>query len=51
MVAGEEHLIFIKELGRLFNDYSECNDDKLKQEIYKDIQLLGKAIAIDTIQS
>ncbi|WP_423406901.1 hypothetical protein AABM38_13480 [Heyndrickxia sp. MSNUG] len=46
MVAIEEHLIFIKELGRLFDDYSQCEDEKLKIEIYKDIQLIGEAIRI-----
>jgi hypothetical protein len=37
-------MIFIKELGRLFDEYSHCEDDKLKDEIYKDIQLIGEAI-------
>lgn len=46
MVAVEEHLIFIKELGRLFNEYSQCEDEGLKKEIYKDIQLIGEAISI-----
>jgi len=46
MVAVEEHLIFIKELGRLFDEYSQCEDEKLKNEIYKDIQLIGEAIRI-----
>jgi hypothetical protein len=46
MVAVEEHLIFIKELGRLFDEYSQCEDEKLKTEIYKDIQLIGEAISI-----
>ncbi|WP_176167358.1 hypothetical protein [Mesobacillus jeotgali] len=46
MVAVEEHLLFIKELGRLFEEYAHCKDDELKTEIYKDIQLLGEAINI-----
>ena len=46
MVAFEEHLIFIKELGRLFKEYAQCKDEKLKNEIHKDIQLLGEAINI-----
>jgi hypothetical protein len=47
MIAVEENLIFIKELGRLFDEYSQCEDEKLKDEIYKDIQLLGEAININ----
>lgn len=46
MIAVEEHLLFIKELGRLFDEYSQCNDENLKNEISKDIQLLGEAIKI-----
>jgi hypothetical protein len=45
MVAAEEHLIFIKELGRLFDEYLDCKDERLKKEIQKDIQLLEKAIS------
>ncbi|MBT2680881.1 hypothetical protein J7E38_17970 [Bacillus sp. ISL-35] len=46
MVAVEEHLLFIKELGRLFDEYAICEDSELKNEIYKDIQLIGEAINI-----
>jgi len=46
MVAVEEHMIFIKELGRLFDEYSQCEDERLKKEIYKDILLIGEAISI-----
>ncbi|MBT2639606.1 MULTISPECIES: hypothetical protein [unclassified Bacillus (in: firmicutes)] len=46
MVAVEEHLLFIKELGRLFDEYAQCENKELKNEIYKDIQLLGEAINI-----
>jgi hypothetical protein len=46
MVAAEEHLLFIKELGRLFDEYAHCEDSELKNEIYKDIQLIGEAINI-----
>ncbi len=46
MIASEEHLIFIKELGRLFKEYVKCEDHGLKNEIYKDIKLLGEAINI-----
>ncbi|MDP4162395.1 MAG: hypothetical protein Q8906_09565 [Bacillota bacterium] len=44
MEDNYEHLIFIKELGRLMIDYGKCKDADLKQEIYKDIKLLGKVI-------
>ncbi|MDQ0414263.1 MULTISPECIES: hypothetical protein [Mesobacillus] len=44
MVAVEEQLLFMKELGRLFDEYALCEDRELKKEIYKDIQLIGEAI-------
>jgi hypothetical protein len=44
MINPEEYLLFIKELGRLFDEYAECPDELLKNNIYKDIVLLGKAI-------
>ncbi|WP_174731704.1 hypothetical protein [Mesobacillus harenae] len=44
MADSYEYLIFIKELGRLFEEYENCHDSELRQEIYKDIQLIGKAI-------
>ncbi|WP_180953692.1 hypothetical protein [Bacillus sp. T33-2] len=44
MAEVEEHLIFIKELGRLFRDYRNCRDEEVKQQIIEDIHLLGRAI-------
>lgn len=44
MIVAEEHLIFIKQLGRLFDEFSKCKDDELKQEISEDIQLLSEVI-------
>lgn len=48
MIAAEEHLLFIKELGRLFDEYANCEDNELRNEIYKDIQLIGKVINISS---
>lgn len=44
MENNYEHLLFIKELGRLIEDYVNCFDSNIKKEIFKDIKLLGKAI-------
>ncbi|SFB24211.1 MULTISPECIES: hypothetical protein [unclassified Bacillus (in: firmicutes)] len=44
MENNYEHLLFIKELGRLIEDYVNCFDSRVKSEIFKDIKLLGKAI-------
>ncbi|MDQ0242620.1 hypothetical protein J2S09_000156 [Bacillus fengqiuensis] len=40
----DETLLFIKELGRLMDDYEKCDDREAKDEIYKDILLLSDAI-------
>ena len=44
MAEVEEVLIFIEELGRLFQDYRDCGDIRVKQQIVEDIRLLGEAI-------
>lgn len=44
MADNFEHLMFIRELGRLMIDYHNCTDTTIKQEIYNDIKLLGKVI-------
>jgi hypothetical protein len=41
-----EHLIFISEYGRLLEEYKSCLDLGIKQEIYKDITLIGKVISL-----
>jgi hypothetical protein len=44
MIHEEEHIIFIIELGRLIEDYHNCNDEKTRDIIYKDIMLLSDVI-------
>ncbi len=44
MAEVEEVLIFIEELGRLFEDYRECSNTRVRQQIIEDIRLLGEAI-------
>ncbi|NHM31581.1 hypothetical protein [Neobacillus terrae] len=44
MADNFENLMFIRELGRLMSDYRNCNDNDIKRAIYKDIELLGKAL-------
>lgn len=39
-----ETLLFIKELGRLMDDYEKCDNQEAKDEIYQDILLLSDAI-------
>ena len=39
-VTNPETLFFIKELGRLINDFRNCADENLRDSIYKDIKLL-----------
>ncbi|WP_203555033.1 hypothetical protein [Bacillus sp. B15-48] len=47
MVKVEEVTIFIEQLGRLFTEYKRCQDDRIKRQIIKDIQLLAEAIDPD----
>ncbi|SEN24061.1 hypothetical protein SAMN05192533_110138 [Mesobacillus persicus] len=44
MAEAEEVTIFIEELGRLFNEYKKCRDEKIKVQIMKDIHLIAEAI-------
>ncbi|MFP7736990.1 hypothetical protein ACLHDF_27355 [Priestia aryabhattai] len=44
MITEQEMLLFIKELGHLLRNYKECNEELLKQEIYKEILLLSAVI-------
>ncbi|MGG3468687.1 hypothetical protein ABES02_14550 [Neobacillus pocheonensis] len=41
-----DYLKIIEELGRLFREYYHCNDTKIREEIYEEIQRLGKVIAL-----
>ncbi|WP_170169171.1 hypothetical protein [Mesobacillus subterraneus] len=40
MIDEEEKLIFLRELGRLIDDYSRCCDDEFQEQIYEDIMHL-----------
>lgn len=43
---NHDYLFIIEELGRLFKDYYNCKDTKIREEIYEEIQRLGKVIAV-----
>ncbi|GLB59455.1 hypothetical protein [Cytobacillus sp. NCCP-133] len=44
MIKETEYLTFIKEIGRLFNDYYKCRDEKIRLILLADIQLIGEAL-------
>ncbi|CAM4023606.1 hypothetical protein QNH36_13935 [Mesobacillus sp. AQ2] len=44
MINEEEKLIFLKELGRLIDDYKRCCDDEYQEQIYEDIMQLINVI-------
>ncbi|SFC35873.1 hypothetical protein SAMN05443252_10339 [Bacillus sp. OV322] len=44
------HLLFIKELGRLLNEFNNCDDDQVKNIIYQDIFLLRDALHLTAIK-
>lgn len=44
MINEEEKLIFLKELGRLIDDYKRCCDDEYQEQIYEDIMHLINVI-------
>jgi hypothetical protein len=44
MVKDLEILMFIKELGRLLEDYKKCTDETVKAMIQDDIMFLTKII-------
>ncbi|PWW28476.1 hypothetical protein DFO73_106292 [Cytobacillus oceanisediminis] len=44
MIKETEYLSFINEIGRLFNDYYKCHDEKIKQILLDDIRLIGQAL-------
>jgi len=45
-MSNLEILSLIERLGQLFTDYKNCKDPKVKEEIYRDIQVIGKAIDV-----
>ncbi|MBM4763303.1 hypothetical protein [Bacillus sp. B15-48] len=45
-MSNLEILTLIEKLGQLFTEYNNCEDPKLKEKIYKDIQLIGRAIDV-----
>ena len=44
MIKDLEILMFIKELGRLLEDYKRCTDETIKTMIHDDILFLTKII-------
>ena len=46
MSNDEGRLVFIQELTRLYGDYERCKDIRIKEEIFKDIQILKEAIEL-----
>lgn len=44
MINDEEKLIFIKELGRLIEDYQRCYDNRYQEQIFEDIMHLISVI-------
>lgn len=44
MEDSYEYLLFIREYGKLLEEYRNCLDLGIKQEIYEDITLIGKVI-------
>lgn len=45
-MSNLEILSLIERLGQLFTDYKNCKDPQLKEKIYQDIQIIGKAIDV-----
>jgi hypothetical protein len=44
MLKDSEYLLFIREIGRLINDFEKCKEPEVQQEILQDIKLLGYAL-------
>ena len=47
MIREDEYQLFIKEMGRLFQDFNHCKDEEIKKEILDDIMLLSNVINPD----
>ncbi|WP_180955017.1 hypothetical protein [Bacillus sp. V3-13] len=47
MVTEYDHLLYIKEIGNLLDEYKKCSDPNIQQHIYKDIVLLCEALIED----
>jgi hypothetical protein len=46
MLSKGEHLLFIRELGRLQKDFKNCSDNQVRNAIHQDILLLLKALSM-----
>jgi hypothetical protein len=44
VIKESEYLSFIKEIGRLVNDYYRCHDERIKKVLLADIKLIGQAL-------
>jgi hypothetical protein len=46
VIKSEEMIIFINELGLLFDEYTRCSNTMIREEIYEDILLLSEVIKL-----
>jgi hypothetical protein len=45
MANEDSYLLLIREFGRLYNEYKNCECDKTKQELIKRIKAVGEALS------
>ncbi|MFD2216460.1 hypothetical protein [Metabacillus endolithicus] len=50
MLSKTDQILFIRELGRLQNDFKNCNSDQVREFIHQDILLLLCALSITAIE-
>jgi hypothetical protein len=46
MLSKDEHLLFIRELGRLQNELKYCSDDQVGNAIQQDVLLLLNVLSL-----
>ncbi|WP_409299902.1 hypothetical protein [Peribacillus sp. SCS-155] len=51
MISNYEAQIFLKEIGRLIDDYYRCKELRVKNEIGLEIQLLTQLISSELISN
>ncbi|MBN6885551.1 hypothetical protein ACUXCC_001688 [Cytobacillus horneckiae] len=44
MINDDEYLIFIREIGKLFEEYNKCSNQMFKEMIAEDLEILGRAL-------
>lgn len=47
MLSDSELVIFIKELGKLIDEYYDCPKESIRKEIHQDILLLCSVISCE----